>query len=46
MIFNRRSSNMIVHMLAQATYSMTKTSLMKWYHTAPEFICNLISKES
>ncbi|XP_074359978.1 uncharacterized protein LOC141700103 [Apium graveolens] len=42
--FVSRSANMVSHLLAQASCSMTGP--MEWYHTAPEFIsCNIILEE-
>lgn len=40
-IFDHRSANRIAHLLAQAIYSTSDH--MEGYHTAPDFICNLIA---
>lgn len=43
-VFNRRSANIVAHLVVHAAYFML--GLRKWYHTDPDFIsCNLISEE-
>lgn len=44
-VFCPRSANMVAHLLAQATYSMSDSQ--EWLTTAPDFImCNIAAEAS